>query len=626
MSTDTAQTPGQAPDIRSDEPRKYIAPSVAFGWDKGDLAIVSAEVLGRYNTQYLSASTAKAMDSCPARWAAEKAMPSSENPFGPAELGTSAHTVMEDLFDLANVPAKDRTPEKAMTILLAHSKVAWPGKDEAAFAQRALWISAVHDAYKGLFAIEDPTQVSVYQREMRLDGVEVFGVPFKGFIDRVDHTPEGLRVVDYKTGKVPQNITRFGDHEGDQIRLYVEGVRAKEGVAPATGALYYTRHSKSRTVPLGKPKMNEVAKKFQTSWKVLNASAERAAFATKTSALCGWCVLVNSCPAAQADGKVARVDGAPSKVELGIPVLRTFEASELTPQARKSANIKEPDFNLDFGSASLGKTPPVDHLDVDPGFDASVSGDVADFDVPVEKSAAAPAPAVAVVAPVAPPAAPAPIEDDPFADPFEVPAVLVEARPEPVPAPAEISVEIAPVLGSAEPVAAHLEDGTPAVTADPDERENTMSDLLSEGKPWEETVGGSLNPAAYASTAVFGITNLAYEEIIKAGVKPSKVTIDGLATTFAAMVDESQQRLTGVSSFQDAANTRLRGALHSYLEAHPLPFGKDQAAWDAWVETGKKHMTAIASAAVRLYSADLSGKPWSALAIREADDGFGAAG
>lgn len=146
-----------------------------------------------------------------------------------------------------------------------------------------------------------------------------------------------------------------------------------------------------------------------------------------------------------------------------------------------------------------------------------------------------------------------------------------------------------------------------------------MSDLLAEGKPWEETVNGSLNTASYAATAVFGNASLAYEELMKAGQRPTKATIDGLAATFGHIVNEAQLRLTGVSSWQDASNTRLRGALRTYMTVNPLPFGQSAEAWKDWVETGVKHVSSIASAAVRLYEADLSGTPWTALAAESVD-------
>lgn len=588
MTTDIATTAPEGIVTVGDEPReerKFVPASQAFGWDKGGLVIRSAEVLGRYNIDYLSPSTAKAMDGCPARWAAEKAMPEREDPFGPAELGTSAHAVMEELYQL---PGSERTEERAMNILRVHSMEQWPGRDEATYALRTKWIAEVYNAMVGLWQIEDPTTVVVKQTELRCDGIEIVGVPFKGFIDRVDYVPDGFRVVDYKSGKkMPQNITRFGDDHGDQIRLYAEVMRVIEGKMPAEGLLYYTRGTvaKSRTVPLNKTKMNEVLRKFQTSWRALNTYVERAEFPTKTSALCGWCSLVNACPSAQVDGKVPRKDGIPSKTDLGIPILRTFEASELTTAARRDANrlTPPPSMDLDFGPTVDTGARPEEHAEHEP----------TPVPVAIEN----------LVDPLDTPTAAAPVE------PFTVPDAVVNATPG------------ASDAGSAQADAAHLNPENPT------EMEN---DMLAEDKPWEEIVNGALNPNSYAAGAVFGLVNLAYEQIKAADVKPTKDVVDGLAATFAHVVAKVQETQTGIVTFQDGIHTRLRGALHTVVEANPLPFGSGRVEWDAWVDLAIKHVFAIAQAAIRLHTTDVTGSqwtsaadaPWSALAAGQPADDF----
>jgi putative RecB family exonuclease len=589
--SEQSNTPESATPEEAREPERVpVKPSKAFGWDKGSLVVVDSEVMDRYNTGYLSPSTAKSMDGCPARWAAERALPRHEDPFGAAEIGTSGHSVLEDLYSL---PGDERSAERAMLILLDHAKEMWPGKDDESRAKKAEWISAVHDAYKGLFLVEDPAKIVVFQTELRADDVEVAGVPFKGFIDRVDLTPNGFKVVDYKTGKVPQNITRFGDDHGDQIRLYAEVIRVLHGKFPVEGGLHYTKFGKYRSVPLNKTSMNKVLAKFKKSWVDLNVYTERAAFPTKTSALCGWCPLVNSCPAAAADGKVDRKGDAQSKTDLGIPVLRTFDAAELTPAARRKAN-ETPDLDLDFG---WSEDEPVRDEPVLPAVVAHPVDDIEPLDEEVlaivEAAADVTTEALTVIEQVLD-------EVEPIAE--ETPEQVIET-------------------GSEEPPPAHLAGDTKSHQTNRSEGD-TMSNRLTEGKPWEETVNGSLNPGSYAATAVFGTASLAYEEIVKAGIKPTRESIDALAQTFASIVDEAQVKLTGISSYQESANTRLRGCLRTFLDLHALPFGKGVEDWDAWVRKAKGHIPSIANAAVRLYESDLSGSPWTQLAIREADSEF----
>lgn len=586
-----------APEIRGQSAVSTLPPSRIFAWDKGNLAITDEAQREKYRRPSLSPSTAKAMDGCPARWAAEKALGERDDPFSASSIGTSAHSVLEDLYDLDLVAPKDRTPLTAMNILLAHSKEQWPGRDSRTFGQRGLWIAAVHDAYKGIFDIEEPAQVVVHSREMGFGNggreVEINGVPFIGYIDRIDYTPEGLTVIDYKSS-AKRPVLKWGDDHGDQMRLYAEVLRVIEGKMPAQAMLYYTRLGQSRQVPLKPSDMRKVLGKFKKAWIALNRYIDTGSFPTNASALCGWCPLVNACPTAAANGKEARREGLPEKVDLGIPVLRTFEAGDLHAIEAQRAATRKPSMDLDFGSAANGEPVP----DLAPALDALATpstappaDDFADADL----------------------TPPEPLDGDPATGPggFRVPDVLVTGDVPHDP-------ESPPDAGSERPRAAHLEEASPTPQKD---TAMTADTLLAEDKPWVETINGNLNPNAYAATAVFGLTAMAYDLVHDAGQKPSKTTIDALTQTFAHIIAAVQHDLTGVVTFQDGIHTRLRGALHSYIDAYPLPFGKDRAAWDAWVATARKHVNSIASAALRLYDADLrpESTPWTALADGDFD-------
>jgi putative RecB family exonuclease len=104
------------------------------------------------------------------------------------------------------------------------------------------------------------------------------------------------------------------------------------------------------------------------------------AFPATLSPLCGWCPLVNACPVAARDGKVARVDGLLTAAELGIPTLGAIAA------------------------VAIGPNDPVGERPVTPGSDAAVS-----------RACAVEAPDDEFAAPVEPPAA---VEDAwrPFVD------------------------------------------------------------------------------------------------------------------------------------------------------------------------------------------------------------------
>lgn len=307
----------------------YLYQGDRLAWDAGRLVVTEPDLLARIDKPYLSASTAKAIHSCPARLAGQKALPQATDVFSAPEKGTAAHLVLERLYEL---PAGRRDEQHAMKILtdLLNED---PEPDQVDYAsalgtdpvRHTQWIAAISSAFGGIWKIEDPTQVEVYARELHLDGVKVGGIPFKGFIDRIDGCLEhGLKIRDYKTGKDESRPNpRYSDDHGDQIRLYFAAVRAKLGVDAVEGALYYTEHGTWRTVDLSKRAIDKTLAGFAQSWSDLRSAVDSAAFEAKPSALCGWCPLVNSCPVARPKRKDNDPrESAPSAIDLGIPTLR----------------------------------------------------------------------------------------------------------------------------------------------------------------------------------------------------------------------------------------------------------------------------------------------------------------
>lgn len=183
-------------------PSLYMGDRVA--WLDGKLIVTDDELLAKVDRPYLSASTSKSMHSCPARMVSDRAVPSGFDLFGATEKGSAAHTVLERMYQL---PPGRRDAQHAMAILTEMSKeepqfdgdvdyAKMLGSDQVRYNQ---WIAAIDASYRGVFTIEAPRDVDVHSTELRLDGVEVAGVPFKGFIDRIDHLKRGgLGVVDYK--------------------------------------------------------------------------------------------------------------------------------------------------------------------------------------------------------------------------------------------------------------------------------------------------------------------------------------------------------------------------------------------------------------------------------------------
>src|SRR5665648_73247 len=146
-------------------PALYLGNRVA--WDGDRLIVTDDELLGRVNRPYLSASTSKAMHSCPSRMVADRAMPSGFDLFGAPELGTAAHTILERLYTL---PPGRRARQHAMAILTELTREVPQTDDDVDYAKKigqdpvrhTMWVALVAKAFGGIFDIEDPRDVVVH--------------------------------------------------------------------------------------------------------------------------------------------------------------------------------------------------------------------------------------------------------------------------------------------------------------------------------------------------------------------------------------------------------------------------------------------------------------------------------
>lgn len=288
----------------------------------------------------LSASTAKSVSGCAARFAIESMLPRAVNPTGAAELGTVAHEVLEHFYE--------REPEKRTLTALRRGISPAVRNGLAAFEGTPQYDDLFAEVKKtiapwveNIFDLENPSGVKVFRTEMEFKGIQLSnGVPFIGYLDRtrVDGDPADLdnctlHIDDYKFGqKVKTPSPMFGDDYGDQMRIYDDAIEQQFGKPAGSATLIWPRQKKLVPADLSPAAKRATLAAFSRSWDLMNAAADAAVFPAVPSNLCGWCPAANSCPVANVKSAKAvenakKMHGGPDgPVALGIPTVREFTA------------------------------------------------------------------------------------------------------------------------------------------------------------------------------------------------------------------------------------------------------------------------------------------------------------
>ncbi len=256
------------------------------------------EIPERYVPKHLSPSSASSYRECARRWKFRYVDRLPDPPGEPAVTGTFAHMVLEKLMQ---EPVENRTVDRAKEL----ARELWPKlensrdyqgldlDDEASLKFR--WNG--WKAIEGLWDLEDPREVTVASTEQDVR-VEINGVPFRGIIDRVDQTDDGLVVTDYKSGKAPSE--RFSTNYATQMLLYAAALTELEGRKPAKAQLLYLGQ-KAVEVEVTDENLGEAVDELRTTWLAIMESCISQEFEASAGPLCGWCPFVAQCPEGTAE-------------------------------------------------------------------------------------------------------------------------------------------------------------------------------------------------------------------------------------------------------------------------------------------------------------------------------------
>ena len=269
--------------------------------------------------RHLSPSSASTFRQCPQRWKFRYVDKLPDPPGEAAVAGTFAHRVLEELLEMA---PDERTLARAKSL----AKQVWAETStERDFVALGLDADGVFNfkwtawrAIEGLWDLEDPKTVDVVATETEVS-VEIGGVPFVGFIDRVEAGEDGLVVSDYKSGRAPGR--KFSESRLEQVLLYAAALAELHGKLPARARLMYLGQ-RIDEIEVTAENIEEVTERLADTWVELQERSATGDFPPQPGPLCGWCAFVRHCPEGLAEVERRHLAGslrpdAPALAEAG---------------------------------------------------------------------------------------------------------------------------------------------------------------------------------------------------------------------------------------------------------------------------------------------------------------------
>jgi putative RecB family exonuclease len=221
-------------------------------------------------------------------------------PYSPAAVrGTVVHKVLEDLFDL---PAADRTPDRARDLLVPAWEALLEAEPELAEMftgdgpDVATWLTSCREVLDRYFTLEDPTRLEPAERELYVETLLDSRLLLRGFVDRLDVAPDGaIRVVDYKTGRAPAES--FEGKALFQMKFYALVIWRTRGVVPAVLQLVYLGSGEVLRYVPDEADLLATERKVEAIWRAIRLAQESGDWRPSPGRLCEWCAHQSLCPA-----------------------------------------------------------------------------------------------------------------------------------------------------------------------------------------------------------------------------------------------------------------------------------------------------------------------------------------
>jgi putative RecB family exonuclease len=238
----------------------------------------------------LSPSRASDFLTCPLlyRFRVVDRLPEAPSPL--ATRGTVVHSVLERLFDL---PASERTPQRAGELvrpewdrlLAAEPELGELFTSEGA---RDEWLASAQGLLDAYFALEDPQRLEPAERELYVECDLESGLRLRGYVDRLDVAPGGeVRVVDYKTGRAPRE--GFEAKAMFQMRFYALVLWRLRGQIPRVLQLLYLGSGEVLRYTPDEADLLATERKVRAIWDAIARATEQGDWRPNPSRLCDWC-------------------------------------------------------------------------------------------------------------------------------------------------------------------------------------------------------------------------------------------------------------------------------------------------------------------------------------------------
>jgi superfamily I DNA/RNA helicase/RecB family exonuclease len=167
----------------------------------------------------LSPSQADSYATCPRRYALERRLRLGDAGSPYARFGTLVHSAMERAeTDVVGTGA----PHADLAVALEHLRAVWD--EEADFGTPELntaWLRQAEIALTKLYTLWPSPGGQPIGLELKVDSV-IDGTPWTGVVDRLERTADGLKVVDYKTGKAAASIEK--GNSSIQLAFYATAI------------------------------------------------------------------------------------------------------------------------------------------------------------------------------------------------------------------------------------------------------------------------------------------------------------------------------------------------------------------------------------------------------------------